>query len=155
MEKIQLLNILSKIIVFLLLFFSFFLITVKSKKRKSNNLFGFFFILIAFDISAFFLKNWYLENPIIDNLRIASTLLQLPILYFYVLSVCYSNFKTTLKDWTHGLLFLITLLFILIKKKTKTTFIVFQVISEIQYFFYIILIFINLKMGFVAQIDER
>lgn len=145
MEQIQLLNNLSKIIVFLLLFFSFFLITVKSKNRKSNNLFAFFFILIAFDISALFLKKWYLENPIIDNLRIASSLLQLPILYFYVLSVCYSNIKITLKNWTHGLLFSITLFFILFTKKTQTTFLVFQVISEIQYFFYIILIFINLK----------
>lgn len=145
MEQTQLLNNLSKIIVFLLLFFSFFLITVKTKNKKSNYLFAFFFILIAFDISALFLKNWYIENPIIDNLRIASSLLQLPILYFYVLSVCYSNIKINLKNWAHGLLFIIIFLFILFTKKTKTTFIIFQAISEIQYFFYIILIFINLK----------
>jgi len=154
MQQIQLLNNLSKIIVYLLLIFSFFLITVKTKNKKSNYLFAFFFILIAFDISAFFLKSWYSENSIIDNLRITSTLLQLPILYFYVLSVCYSNIKFVLKDLVHGFLFIISFLVLFISNKSKITFIVFQLISEIQYLYYMIIIYINLKKYKITYLEN-
>ena len=120
MNELQLLNNLSKIVVFLLLFFSFFLLTVSSNKRKSNQLFAVFLMLIAFDMTGFFLNDWYQKKPIVDYLRNSSTLLQLPILYFYVRSVCYSNFLLKFKDCIHGLLFLLFFMFFSILSTSKT-----------------------------------
>ncbi|MFM9908054.1 MAG: helix-turn-helix domain-containing protein [Chitinophagaceae bacterium] len=145
MIEIQLLNGLSKIIVFLLVFFSFFLLTVKTSKKKSNQLFAFFLLFIAFDISGFFLNTWLLKLPLIENLRITSTLLQMPILYLYVLSVCYSNFTIKAKYWVHGLLFVIYYFVITVSPFSQTNMLIFQIISELQYAFYIILLFFTLK----------
>ena len=83
----------------------------------------------------------------IDYLRIASVLLQLPVLYFYVRSVCYSNFTLKTKDWIHGFLFLSFLILFLTINHSKTIFLIFQIISEIQYSGYMILIFLTLKQN--------
>lgn len=143
--EIQILNSLSKIIVFLLVFFSFFLLTVKSNKRKSNQLFACFLLLIAFDICGIFLNNWFLKLPAIENVRIASSLLQMPVLYLYVRSVCYADFTIEKKYWVHGLLFVLSYILFETFTITPNTIFVFQIISEIQYAFYIILLFITLK----------
>lgn len=145
MNEPQLLNNLSKIVVFLLLFFSFFLLTVSSNKRKSNQLFAVFLMLIAFDMTGFFLNDWYQKNPIVDYLRNSSTLLQLPILYFYVRSVCYSNFLLKFKDCIHGLLFLSFFIFFLIFSTSETFFFALQTIGEAQYIGYMVLIFMTLN----------
>lgn len=145
MNEPQLLNNLSKIVVFLLLFFSFFLVTVSSNRRKSNQLFAVFLMLIAFDMTGFFLNDWYQKNLLIDYLRIASVLLQLPILYFYVRSVCYSNFALKTKDWIHGLLFLSFFIIFSIVNHSKATFFIFQILSEAQYIGYMVLIFLTLN----------
>lgn len=145
MNEPQLLNNLSKIVVFLLLFFSFFLLTVSSNKRKSNQLFAVFLMLIAFDMTGFFLNDWYQKKPIVDYLRNSSTLLQLPILYFYVRSVCYSNFLLKFKDCIHGLLFLSFFIFFLIFSTSETIFFALQTIGEAQYIGYMVLIFLTLN----------
>jgi hypothetical protein len=145
MNELQLLNNLSKIVVFLLLFFSFFLVTVSSNKQKSNQLFAVFLMLIAFDMTGFFLNDWYQKKPIVDYLRNSSTLLQLPILYFYVRSVCYSNFSLKFKDCIHGLLFLSFFIFFSIFSTSKTIFFALQTIGEVQYIGYMILIFMTLN----------
>ena len=145
MNELQLLNNLSKIVVFLLLFFSFFLLTVSSNKRKSNQLFAVFLMLIAFDMTGFFLNDWYQKKPIVDYLRNSSTLLQLPILYFYVRSVCYSNFLLKFKDCIHGLLFLLFFMFFSILSTSKTIFFALQTIGEVQYIGYMVLIFMTLN----------
>ncbi len=145
MNELQLLNNLSKIVVFLLLFFSFFLLTVSSNKRKSNQLFAVFLMLIAFDMTGFFLNDWYQKNPIVDYLRNSTTLLQLPILYFYVRSVCYSNFSLKFKDCIHGLLFLSFFIFFLIFSTSETIFFALQTIGEAQYIGYMVLIFMTLN----------
>lgn len=145
MAELQLLNSLSRIIVFLLIFFSLFLLTVKTNKKKSNLLFSFFLLLVAIDISGLFLNNWLSNHSLIENFRFTSILLQMPILYFYVCSVCYSNFTLKLKHYIHGLLFfLFFLLFSAFPYFTKTLF-YFQIIAEIQYIFYITISFIALK----------
>lgn len=145
MNEPQLLNNLSKIVVFLLLFFSFFLLTVSSNKRKSNQLFAVFLMLIAFDMTGFFLNDWYQKKPIVDYLRNSTTLLQLPILYFYVRSVCYSNFLLKFKDCIHGLLFLSFFIFFLIFSTSETIFFALQTIGEAQYIGYMVLIFMTLN----------
>jgi AraC-like DNA-binding protein len=145
MIEIQLLNGLSKIIVFLLVFFSFFLLTVKTSKKKSNHLFAVFLLLIAFDISGIFLHTWFLTMPPIENLRITSTLLQMPVLYLYVRSVCYADFAIKAKYWVHGLLFVIYYFIFTVFPVSQTAILIFQIISEIQYAFYIILLFFTLR----------
>lgn len=145
MTEIQLLNSTSKIVVFLLLFFSFFLLTVKSTKKKTNQLFSFFLLLVALDISAFFLNDWFSQHLFIESFRISSTLLQMPVFYFYVLSVCYANFNFKSKDFIHSLLFILFYFVLMITNNSKKVLLGFQIISEIQYFFYILLIFFSLK----------
>jgi AraC-like DNA-binding protein len=145
MTEIQLLNSLSRIIVFLLAFFSFFLLTVKTTKKKSNQLFSVFLLLVAIDISAFFLNDWFSKQPFIEILRITSTLLQMPVFYFYVLSVCYANFTFKVKDATHTFLFLLFYFGLIASDCSKKSIFVFQIVSEIQYFFYMLLILFALK----------
>jgi AraC-like DNA-binding protein len=145
MIEIQLLNGLSKIIVFLLVFFSFFLLTVKTSKKKSNQLFAIFLLLIAFDISGIFLNTLFLKLPLIEDLRITSTLLQMPVLYLYVRSVCYADFTIKTKYWVHGLLFVIYYFVFTAFPFSQTAMLFFQIISEIQYAFYIFLLFFTLK----------
>lgn len=145
MTPLQLLNNLSKIVVFLLLFFSFFLITVKSNKRKSNHLFALFMFLVAFDMTGFFLNDWYIKNNYINYLRIASTMLQMPILYLYVRSVCYSKFYVNTKHLIHCLPFILFYFAFAFINHSKSTFLFFQIVSELQYFIYIILLFYTLN----------
>jgi len=145
MTELQLLHNTSRIIVFLLIFFSIFLLTVKSNKKKSNQLFSVFLLLVAIDISGFFLSNWLSEHLFIENFRVASTLLQMPIFYFYVLSVCYKNLNFKAKDGIHAILFLLFYSMFMVYSYSKKTLLVFQISSEVQYFFYIILIFFALK----------
>lgn len=145
MTELQLLHNTSRIIVFLLIFFSIFLLTVKSNKKKSNQLFSVFLLLVAIDISGFFLSNWLSDHLFFENFRVASTLLQMPIFYFYVLSVCYKNLNFKAKDGIHAILFLLFYSMFMVYGYSKKTLLVFQISSEVQYFFYIILIFFALK----------
>lgn len=145
MTEIQLLNSISKIIVFLLIFFSFFLFTVKSTKRKSNRLFALFLLLVAFDISAIFLNEWFLKHLVIENLRVASVLLQMPVFYFYVLSVCYADFDLKPKDTLHSVLFFLFYGLFVTIGFSEQLMMAFQLVAEAQYFFYILLVVFTLK----------
>jgi AraC-like DNA-binding protein len=145
MTEIQLLNSISKIIVFLLIFFSLFLLTVKSSKKETNKLFAIFLLLVAIDISAFFLDGWLSKHLYIENFRITSTLLQMPVFYFYVISVCYANFTFQIKNTIHITPFILFYYGLRTCDYSKKSILAFQIISEIQYFFYIILIFFTLR----------
>ena len=96
-----------------IIYFSFcallgcFLLSVKSKNKISNQLFAVFLFLIAIDISAYF-HNLFLDG--FGNLVLAKSLfayLQMPVLYFYVLSVCFSNFRLRRTHLLHLLPFFI------------------------------------------------
>lgn len=141
----QLINSISKIIVFLLIFFSVFLLTVKTNKKISNQLFSIFLLLIAFDISGIFLNNWLATIPAIENLRVSSTLLQMPVFYFYVQSVCYADFSLKTKYGVHALLFVLFYIVFSIVPFSENMTLLFQIVSEIQYVFYIIALFFVLK----------
>lgn len=84
-----------------------FLLSVKSKNKISNALFATFLFLTAIDISAYF-HNLFLTG--FSNIVMAKSLLaylQMPVLYFYVLSVCYSNFALKPKHLLHFIPFVI------------------------------------------------
>ncbi|AZA93593.1 DNA-binding transcriptional regulator AraC [Chryseobacterium nakagawai] len=107
MDKINLLIILTIVSLFISFFLVFFLITVKTKYRTSNFLFAFFLVLNAIDISEP-LFNLMANGP--SNLgmfRTTFAFLQTPVLYLYVMSVCYSDFKLKPKYLLHLLPFLV------------------------------------------------
>ena len=84
---------LAVIIVLLFLFFSVFLLTVKTEKKLSNIFLASFLIVVAVDISAFFYTE-FLQLPLaLEMLRIQISNFKDPLLFLYILSVIYSNFK--------------------------------------------------------------
>lgn len=107
MKGVTPITLISLIYFFLCILLAFFLLSVKSKNKISNRLFASFLILTAIDISAYF-HNLFFTG--FSNIVMAKSLfayLQMPILYFYVLSVCYSNFKLAKKHLLHLIPFII------------------------------------------------
>ncbi len=146
MEKnIELISSLGKIVVFLMLMFSVFLFTVKSNKKLANQLFALFLLLTAFDFTGFFMGNLFAAHPDINILKISSSLLQMPAFYLYVLSTCYSDFKLKTKHFIHTLLFFGFLIIFKLTSISDQSFLLFTIIGEIQYYAYIIIIFLSLK----------
>lgn len=106
MDKINVLATITIITIFISLFLSLFLVTVKTEHKVSNRLFAFFLVLTAIDISIYL--NYLFE--ISSNIRIFISLiffLQLPTIYLYVLSVCYSDFKLKSKHLIHTIPYLV------------------------------------------------
>lgn len=99
--------ILSYIGCFISLLLSFFLFSVRSPHRLSNRLFGSFLLLTAIEISAWFSNNQLAAIPSLLMLRITSGLLQTPLFFLYVVSVCRSDFKISRKDGFHLLPFIV------------------------------------------------
>ncbi|WP_298531597.1 AraC family transcriptional regulator [uncultured Algibacter sp.] len=145
---------------FLMLFFAFFLITVNIKKKLPNILFASFLILSVFDISSLFIFNSINSSLNFEVFRMTISLLILPIYYLYVKSVCYSDFQLSTKDLIHSILFLIVNLILIprfylgdtndilyISQNFKQTFEIrfFYILKELQYAFYIFLIYKSLK----------
>lgn len=145
MQEVDLLNNIGKIIVFLLVFFSFFLLTVKTQKKLPNRLFSIFLLLIAFDLSGLFLYEWFLKNLYLEILRISSSLLQMPLFYLYVLSVCYADFTLKSKHLFHTLLFIAFCFIFQNIPVLGDGILLFEIAGEIQYAFYIIAILLALK----------
>ena len=86
-------GVLGFIIVILFLFFSSFLLTVKTDKKLSNRLLAAFLIVTAIDISAFFYPNFIRLPLAIEMLRIQISSFKNPLLFLYILSIIYTNFK--------------------------------------------------------------
>jgi AraC-like DNA-binding protein len=106
MDTINLLIIVTVISLFISFFLAFFLITVKTKHKISNALFSVFLLLTAID-SIDPLLNLVVNSPSnLGMLRNTFALLQIPVFYLYVLSVCYSDFKIKPKYAIHLLPFL-------------------------------------------------
>ena len=110
MDKFSLLGIITLIIVFISLLFAFFLLTVKTKNKLSNRLMAIYFIIFAIHISVFFYSK-YISIPLpLDRLRDQIMFLSSPLLFLYVLSSVYSDFKLQPKHLVHLLPFLIEVL---------------------------------------------
>lgn len=69
----------------------------------------------------------------------------MPVLYLYVLATCYFDFRLKPKHLTHTLLFGAFLAVFKLTSLSDQSFIIFTIIGEIQYYTYIILIFLSLK----------
>ncbi len=143
-SKIELIESTGKIIVFMMILLSVFLFTVKTKNKVPNTIFGIYLLVVTFDLIGLF-TNKTLEYPAIQNLKVASSLLQLPLFYLYVLSACYSNFKITKKHAIHFFLFILFLVIFYITDASNQSLLLYEIVSEIQFISYIIAIFIVLK----------
>jgi len=160
MDKFSFLNTIALIAVFVILLFASFLLTVQTKSKLANRLFASLLLLSAFDLSSFFSENYFDTNLSFEVFRMTASLLIMPVFFLYVKSVCYSDFRMKPKDlaliipFVFANLILIprfyfanaiesTYVFEHFKQMSEIQF--FYVLSELQYFFYIILIFRILK----------
>lgn len=124
-----------------MLLLAFFLFTAKSNKRLSNRLFSGFLLLTAFDLTGLFLFEFFAEYPNLQILKASSSLLQMPVFFLYVLSICYSDFRIKAMHILHSVLFLSFLIIFKATSFSDLSLSWFEVIGEVQYFTYIISIF--------------
>ncbi|BDD03947.1 helix-turn-helix domain-containing protein [Aureibacter tunicatorum] len=91
-------ELLSILLAFLFLFFAGYLLAIKSNKRLSNLLFAAHFIITALDISAYFYPKFITLPYSAEMLRIKILAgMKAPIIYLYILSVLYDDFKLKAK----------------------------------------------------------
>ncbi|WP_299672621.1 AraC family transcriptional regulator [uncultured Tenacibaculum sp.] len=109
MEKVSVIAVLGFIIFLLFLFFAGFLLTVKTNKKLGNRLLAFFLIVTALDISVFFYSMFVTPNLNLEMLRIKLSALKDPLLFLYVLSVIYSNFKLKKIHVLHSLFWVVSI----------------------------------------------
>ncbi|PWN66096.1 helix-turn-helix domain-containing protein [Chryseobacterium oncorhynchi] len=138
-----LINDLGKIIVFLFLLLSVFLITAKPKRKLPNYLFAAFLLISVVDLSGFFLSPP--DHNLIKAFKLSSILLQMPLYYLYVNAACYYNFTLTRKHLLHGVPFLFFFCLFSITGISEQSHKIFDVVSTIQYYYYIIAVFWSLK----------
>ncbi|MEM9361142.1 MAG: helix-turn-helix domain-containing protein [Bacteroidota bacterium] len=101
MSKESFISAIVVISTFISLFLAFFLVTVKTKNRLSNRLFAFFLLLIVVDLSSFLFGYQSDSVSNLGLLRNLAVFLQLPTLYLYILSACFSDFKLQSRHALH------------------------------------------------------
>jgi AraC-like DNA-binding protein len=105
MNEYNLLNIIALMAMFVSILLTFFLLTVKSKNRLANILLAGFIIFCTVDISGIFIGQILKNKPELYVLIKSFTLLAFPFFYYYVLAICYNNFKLKFKSLYHALPF--------------------------------------------------
>ncbi|SMC67513.1 Helix-turn-helix domain-containing protein [Chryseobacterium sp. YR221] len=158
MDFLKTIAIISVFILFLLILF---LLTLKSNKKFPNQLFAGYLFLTALDVSGVFISEPILSLlPNLEIFRWTIILLNIPLFYLYVLSLCYEDFQLKRKHLLHLIPFVIINLILAsgiywtddIEKKKffkhhhqTLEMIIFQYLIEIQYLLYIIATFTVLK----------
>jgi len=159
LNNIDLIGSSAKVAVGVLLLLSLFLLTVQTKNKLANRLFSLFLLLIAFDLTGFFIYHWVSDYPHLSTLKRASSLLQMPLFYLYVLSMCYYNFRLRWVHLWHASLFgaffiaLIPRFYLLdtpaqvafLNDRQTTEMLIFSILGELQYYIYIALTIIALR----------
>ncbi len=147
-------------IVFVSSLFSMFLLTVRSENKISNRLIASVLMIVAIDISSFFYHRFIDMPHILEMIRMDLPIFTSPLLYLFVLSVIYVDFKLKRIHLLHGLPFLISTLvymprFYLANAEARDAFFhsyhahpetIFSIVmGHIQVIIYIIAIFVVLK----------
>ncbi|PQJ80148.1 helix-turn-helix domain-containing protein [Polaribacter porphyrae] len=104
---------LALLIVILFLLFSSFLLTVKREKKLPNQLLAAFLIITAIDISVFFYTEFITLPLGFDMLRNSVSAFKNPLLFLYILSIIYTDFKLKWKHLIHLLPWIITILILM------------------------------------------
>ena len=159
MDKLSFLEVIAAIAVFVSLLLAVFLLTVKTERKLESRLFAAFLIINAIDISGIFM-HLFVESYNLKAFKISAYLLVMPLFYLYVNAVCYSDFTLKRKHLLHLIPFIVANLILvprlyLAEGAAKEAFFttmwqspemfVYQLIGELQFFFYIVAIFIVLK----------
>lgn len=100
-------DIVSLFIVFVSLLFAAFLLTMKTERYTSNLLISLFLIFNAQDSSSIFSYFVYPDFPGLGMLMNSTVLFTMPLLYLYILSVIYSDFRLKPGDLIHCVPFII------------------------------------------------
>ena len=138
-----LINDLGKIIAFLFLLLSVFMITAETKRKLPNYLFASFLLISLVDLSGFFLNTP--DHKVVKAFKISSILLQMPLYYLYVNAACYYNFTLKKHHILHGIPFLFFFCIFSITGVSDQSEQAFDIISIVQYYSYIIAVFLTLK----------
>jgi AraC-like DNA-binding protein len=93
MDKFSVLSIIGIFTVFVSLLLAFFLFTVKTSNKNGNLILACYFVMIAIDMSGFFIYKYTSSYPSIEILRWTMSFLTMPLFYLYSLSVCYTDFR--------------------------------------------------------------
>lgn len=159
MDKLSFLEVIAAIAVFISLLLAVFLLTVKTERKLENRLFAAFLIINAIDISGLFM-HLFVDSYNLKAFKISAYLLVMPLFYLYVNAVCYSDFTLKRKHLLHLIPFIVVNLILvprlyLAEGAAKEDFFkvmwsspemfVYQIIGELQYFFYIVGVFLVLK----------
>ncbi len=102
-------------------------------------------LVMAFDFSGFFMWDYISQRPVLVNLKMASALLQMPLFYFYVLSVCYFDLKFRIVHTLHAVPFIAFVLLFHVADFSESILKVYEIFGEVQWLFYMGAIFITLK----------
>ncbi|WP_235830909.1 hypothetical protein [Flavobacterium ustbae] len=111
MDKLAFLDSVARIAVFVSLLLALFLLTVKTENKLANRLFACFIIFTAIDISGLLDYEFPKEYIDLEIFRSSFCLLEMPMIYLYVLAVCYSDFKLKWKHLLYAIPFFIMNLF--------------------------------------------
>jgi len=107
-------DILNIITAFLSLFFAFFVLTVNTKNRLSNILIALYLIINAIDTSVIFNQQLIFPSyPGIGMLINTSLFFGLPLLFLYICSVIFSDFKLRTKHIIHAIPFILAILILI------------------------------------------
>ena len=160
MDKLGFLDGIARIAVFVSLLLALFLLTVKTENKLANRLFACFIIFSGIDFSGLLVYSFPQEYVDFEILRSTTCLLEMPLIYLYVLAVCYSDFRLKWKHLIYTLPFVVMNLvlmprFYLKSGIEKEHFLAnysqmpeiyfFQILIELQYWFYIISVFLILR----------
>lgn len=112
--ELTLIDHITILLVFLSLLFAAFIFTIKRKNKISNILIAFFLLINALEASYQFIDYYLLKSFPGLGMAIYNLLFLIPpLLYLYILSVIYSDFKIEKKDFLHLItLILVTLILI-------------------------------------------
>lgn len=113
MESLSLQNFISLIIVFVSWVLIAFLLTAKTKNKTSNTILALFLMVNAQDSSGMFAHFFvYPKFPGWGMIINSTVFFKLPLLYLYVLSVIYSDFKLQKKHLLHAVTWVINVIFL-------------------------------------------
>lgn len=159
MDKLSFLEVIAAIAIFVSLLLAMFLLTVKTERKLENRLFAAFLIINAIDISGLFM-HLFVDSYNLKAFKISAYLLVMPLFYLYVNAVCYADFTLKRKHLLHLIPFIVVNLILvprlyLAEGAAKEAFFkvmwhspemfFYQAIGELQFFFYIVAVFLVLK----------
>lgn len=148
-------EVLILLVIFQLLFIGFFLFSHQKGKRVSNRLLGVFFLSLCLNLvdSFFLLKRVYHAYPSWALWGSGMPLLYGPLMFLYVESVVYKDFRLNNRKWLHFLPFLVLTIFSLISYNSQGTAQKIDILDKIitrQMAFYIYIVSLLIYLHFFS-----